>query len=254
MSELGTAVQWSEQSIGAGIQIPPQIEESEEPTFIPDRYEVLLDQFTRIPKHSFNIIAGNTGSGKTNLLKHIIYQNSELFNRIYLLCPTADQDMYQNMLPENWIFNDPDEGTLLKIKEEQTKNPRRSLCLIIDDCIGSKIDLSKSNCLKKFASGGRHLNITTFLLVQDLKSCSTIARANAKLLYLTGVKEYSIKTAFELCRKGFTSVNEFRNFHNQITDNFGVIRLNLTNDFPYPYLVCTVPLCHKIRFIKQKRQ
>ena len=36
------------------------------------------------------IIAGSTNTGKSELMKNIVYKNYKNFNRIYLLCPNAN--------------------------------------------------------------------------------------------------------------------------------------------------------------------
>ena len=52
-----------------------------------------------MPNHTFRmLICGNSGSGKTNLLYHMLIEPSLYFDEIYLYAKNLDQEKYQNLI------------------------------------------------------------------------------------------------------------------------------------------------------------
>jgi Na+-transporting NADH:ubiquinone oxidoreductase subunit NqrC len=84
----------------------------------------------------------------------------------------------------------------------------------------------KNKLLDKIASSGRHYRITTFLLTQDLKKLSPTIRDNASYIFVTKLKEHSLKTCFELSTS-FKSFNEFKEFINRSCQSYRVVRIDL---------------------------
>ena len=55
-----------------------------------------------MPKETFRmLIAGNSGSGKTNLLSHILQSPLIYYDQIHLYAKNLDQDKYINLI-DNW--------------------------------------------------------------------------------------------------------------------------------------------------------
>ena len=54
-----------------------------------------------MPKNTFRmLIAGNSGSGKTNLLSHILQYPLIYYDQIHLYAKNLDQDKYVNLIDE----------------------------------------------------------------------------------------------------------------------------------------------------------
>ena len=65
------------------------------------------------------------------------------------------------------------------------------------------------------------------ILIQNLKHLSPVIHNNADYLYITTLKEYSIKAAFELSR-GFETEKQFKTFMNSVNkEEYRAVRFNL---------------------------
>ena len=54
-----------------------------------------------MPKDTFRmLICGNSGSGKTNLLYHMLIEPLLYYDKIYLYAKNLEQDKYQNLMKE----------------------------------------------------------------------------------------------------------------------------------------------------------
>jgi len=134
-------------------------EQTEEPPELTDLRDALTLKWP-----STVIIAGATDTGKTMLMKNIIYQNALAFNRIYLLSPLADEDVY-NFIPKKYRISNPTEADLIQILEEQKKNKHIKTCIICDDCIG-KINFANGAISKMITTTGRHYDLSLIIVMQ----------------------------------------------------------------------------------------
>jgi len=98
--------------------------------------------------------------------------------------------------------------------------------LIFDDVLGN-MHFQNSNLFDYIASSCCHFRLHAFLLVQDLKKLSPTIRDNCKVLFVTLLKEHSLKTCFELSFN-FGSFQEFKQFMGFSCKDYNVVRFDLT--------------------------
>ena len=190
------------------------------------------------------IIAGQTDTGKTNLVKLLVRKYATTFNRIILLSPTANLQGV-NFLQEKFIIKDVTPGKVEKIISEQEKNRKWKTLLIFDDCIGS-MSFKNSSVFDKLASSGRHYNTTIIHIVQDLNKLSPCIRDNSKYLFITLCKEHQLKTCFQLST-GFESFNQFKDYMKSHCKNYQIVRFNLSGDSETPHLTFKSEVSPKFR-------
>ena len=190
------------------------------------------------------IIAGQTDTGKTNLVKLLVRRYATSFNRIILLSPTANLQGV-NFLQEKFIIKDVTPGKVEKIIAEQEKNKNWKTLLIFDDCIGS-MSFKNSSVFDKLASSGRHYNTTIIHIVQDLNKLSPCIRDNSKYLFITLCKEHQLKTCFQLST-GFESFNQFKDYMKSHCKNYQIVRFNLSGDSETPHLTFKSEVSPKFR-------
>jgi len=171
------------------------------------------------------IIAGMTESGKTNLVKQILRYNAQLFHKIYLICSTVDLQTEYSFLPGQAILPLSEESLAL-IVEEQKRSPKQRTAVILDDVIG-KIRFQQNNHFDHLASTCRHYRLHQFILIQDLKKLSPCLRDNCKVLFVTRLKEHSLKVCYELS-SNFGTFQEFKEFISSVCQNYNVVRMDLT--------------------------
>lgn len=192
------------------------------------------------------IIAGQTDSGKTNLVKYLVYTHALQFNRIILLSPTADLQN-ENFLQKEFIITEVTPEKVERIISEQQKNKKWKTLLIFDDCIGS-MSFKNSSVFDKLASSGRHYNTSTIHIVQDLNKLSPCIRNNSKYLFVTLCKEHQLKTCFELST-GFNSFTEFKEYMKRNCKNYQIVRFNLTGDADCPHLTFKSVISPKFKIV-----
>src|SRR5579875_1802881 len=118
------------------------------------------------------LICGSTKTGKSELMKNIIYKNYKQFNRIFLLCPFAKNEFY-NFIPDKYKIEDPSDADLTLIYNDCQNNPNISTLIIADDCI-SKINFERGVASKIITATGRHINLSLIIVMQYLNNISPI--------------------------------------------------------------------------------
>ena len=200
-----------------------------------------------ISRNTCNIIAGSTNSGKTNLLLNILRLNYKLWNSIYFVCPTLDlQSQYKDIvIQKNILTNERD---IERLFTEQTNNQRRYICIVLDDCI-STISFQSSNIFDKLASSCRHYRITCFILIQDLKKLSPTIRDNCSNLFITKLKEHSLRCCFDLS-SDFPNYKSFKDFMDSACKDYRVVKMNLAAGYDTNTIFVFTPnlLNRKIKF------
>ena len=172
------------------------------------------------------IIAGSTKTGKSELMKNIIYKNYKQFNRIYLLCPFANTDKFYSFIPEKYRIEDPTDGDLTLIYNDCINNKNINTLIIADDCI-SKLNFERGAASKIISATGRHINLSLIIVMQYLNNISPIIRDNSTYLFVTKLKSRSIKTIYDMT-SCFNSEIECKRFLDTTCKDYNVIRFNLT--------------------------
>lgn len=138
------------------------------------------------------IICGNTGSGKTQLLKHLITTElTKKFDYIFIMCPSlefsGDYKEFENhkKIKDN-MFAEYDQeiiSDILQSQEKIIKKYGKKRCpqtiIILDDCLEY---LGFGSLVSKIFFKGRHVNVSCIVLVQKLKGISTLLRINTKYM------------------------------------------------------------------------
>lgn len=204
------------------------------------------DKCIGITKNSFNIVAGSTNSGKTNLILNILRKNYKQWNKIYFVCPTLNlQSQYKGIVHPSRILTS--EKDIDKLLNDQQKNPKCHIAIVLDDCIGT-VSFQSSKIFDKLASSCRHYRITCFILIQDLKKLSPTIRDNSATLFITKLKEHSLRCAFELS-SNFPNYQSFKEFIEKACKDYQVVKMNLAAGYDNDINVFKPPLIsHKIKF------
>jgi len=133
------------------------------------------------------LIAGSSGSGKTQLLKKILKEAQSKYDYFVVLCPSLEFSGDYKDFDEHkkyTQFSEYDPAVISEIMQTQAdiiKRHGKTRCpkvvLILDDCLEF---LKQHSLIEKLFFKGRHINISPIVLVQKLKGVSTILRVNAR--------------------------------------------------------------------------
>ena len=195
------------------------------------------------PKNIFCIIAGATGSGKTNLLLNFLLKDGILdYSSVYIYSPTLHQFAYKYLKK---YYNDIEEKIKQQfnvdvkiaqffdgdeeIKDPSELDPNLKHVMIFDDVMNA--DQSK---IKDYFCRGRHNNVNVFYLCQSLhKIRKHCIRENANTFILFHQDDKTLKYFHETHLSGDMDFLEFKKFCDEAwSKKHGFVTINLWED-PY---------------------
>ena len=174
------------------------------------------------------IMTAPSGSGKSNLLLNLVLQKNWLnWKKLYLICPTSDQPLY-DILHEYGdeigdesieFINDVDDGP-----DPDDLDPTFKNLIVYDDVF---LDSQKNPA--KIFSKGRHKNADCIYLTQKYTQIPKVIRDNSNLLILfNGLDCHGIRGIHQTWCAGDMSLEEFFTFFREAakeTFSFAVIDL-----------------------------
>lgn len=150
---------------------------------------------------SLTLIVGKSGSGKSNVLVHMMTHKQflgDFFDQIFLFSPTAkSDDLVEHLrLDDENIVSQLDYTAVEKLSNiidtQDTKIKARGIksvakdskvLIICDDCISEKVFI-KSDILSRLATAGRHSLISTIILSQSYTKVPRVIRLQSQGLIL----------------------------------------------------------------------
>jgi len=177
---------------------------------------------TIFPKNIFAVIAGSTGSGKTNLMINLLRKAKLLnYNHVYIYSSMLHQPAYRYLKQfytdlEKFIFEN--DTQVVKIAQffdadSEIMNPaeldmNKNHIMIFDDVM-----MEDQRVIKKYFCQGRHNNVNVFYLCQSLhKIAKHCIRENANLFILFRQDDKTLKYFHETHISGDMDFKEFKTF------------------------------------------
>ena len=148
-----------------------------------------------LPKmHCSYLVCGKSGSGKTNVVLHMLKSKSLLggaFDVVLYLCDSADDTMKENLgIPKENYIKDFTEEWLEKLIDKQRQSVEKkgadkadNVMLIFDDIL-SKQKFLNSKILIKLVTECRHYNISCIFNTQSYKRINRTVRLNCRGIIL----------------------------------------------------------------------
>lgn len=227
-----------------------------------ERLKILPSQ---IPKPRFSIaIIGSTGSGKSNLIKNMIYNwYKEYFSEIYIFCGSLDDceeyetlaektkvrmwnrkkgELYKtkkmDMIDKVVIEREPTENSLaelyedLEVEQHEAGKKVRTL-FVFDDQVTNSLFKIKGNTgiINKIQVQGRHINLSVIYTSQKYKMLPQNARSQniTHLILFNGLSKNEIEV-IALEHSGHLSQKEFIDLYNKTTETpFSFMIINMKN-------------------------
>ena len=155
-------------------------------------------KWSYIPYQPYRIlIIGGSGSGKTNALLNLIYNQPDI-DKIYLYAKDPYEEKYQHLIKIREKvgldhFNDPkafmeysnDMQDVYKKFENYNPNKKRKVLIVFDDMIADMINNKKLNSVvtQLFIRGGK-LNISIVFITQSYFKVAKDVRLNSTHLFI----------------------------------------------------------------------
>jgi hypothetical protein len=176
------------------------------------------------------LILGKRNTGKSVLIKHIMYHLREKVDAAVAFCPTeGSQGCYGSFIPPSMIheeFSGPVLDNVLSTQRQQWKRGRGShVMCVLDDCAYDKKTFS-SKPLRNLFMNGRHNRVACILSVQYSLSFPTDLRANCD--YVIACREQIMSNRERLYKHFFgmfSSMDSFNRCFTACTNNYEVLVL-----------------------------
>lgn len=179
------------------------------------------------------LLIGSRNTGKTCLLKDLLYNTRANYDMVVLFTPThSTVAMFAGIIPSNLIFREYNAETMKSIIDEakhlvEEKKPRR-IAIVLDDLVYDSSFL-KSTLMREIALNGRHFYVTLFLTTQYTSAIPVLIRSNID--YVFSMKEMNaanVKRLYESYYSVFPSLSDFRKVLDACTNEYGTIVFDRT--------------------------
>jgi len=139
------------------------------------------------------IFTGKRRSGKTKVMRALCRHNRRWFPEVIVFTRTKSSGEYSRFLPDSRIIQGFDPDLLIEIAKIQRAKVRDmsnglrrdeniNILIILDDCLAERLQWSQE--LNAIFFEGRHLFITLFVSIQDVKGCAPAATGNCDYAFL----------------------------------------------------------------------
>jgi hypothetical protein len=198
-------------------------------------YDMIRPGFTVL----FN---GSRRSGKTRLIKNICQRMRPWFPEVIVFTRTKASAEYFSFIPICRVIEgfDPDLFLdIVKIQRQKKKKMSRgelvdvnmNILIILDDCLADNLTYSKE--LDSAFFEGRHLDITLFVSIQDIKGCAPRATTNCDFAFLF---PFGDERAFEAVKDkycNFISKKQLKGLldHPQIVKKYHVLGIDRAHKY-----------------------
>jgi general stress protein 26 len=191
------------------------------------------------PRNIFMILAGSTGSGKTNLLINMLMNGSVKYDDIKIYTTTPYQDNYQFLrdyfdgvkkqlqLPYDIVtFHNPEDG----IEDPSHLDKSKTHIVVFDDVMNEN-----QKVMTDYFTRGRHNNANVFYLCQSIHQLKKHGiRQNANIFILFHQDDKTLKYFYETHISADMPLEEFKSICRQAwSKDYGFIVINLWQGAKY---------------------
>jgi hypothetical protein len=186
-------------------------------------------------KNKITILIAKRCSGKSILLKKLVNDVKNDFDKIFVICPTENVNNFykkSGIVEQNYIFDNYSEKfgealikKMTEVNKDKNSNELKHVLLILDDCIAD-VNLRTSPSLKKLFVRGRHIAVSIICTSQNLTSLSPLERNNSDFILTGQLNASSLDCLIEDFLPSCISKKDFINYYSKAVLNYGFLILN----------------------------
>lgn len=185
-------------------------------------------------------LIGKRGSGKSTLIKDLIYNMNYKLENIYAISVGEEYDkFYGNFLNKQNIHCKYDDSIISDLMEQQeerltnSKETAESILLILDDCLHKKI--MQNTSFKDLIYNGRNYKIGIIMTMQYPLMMTVDIKCNIDYIFATTSSHDSdIKKIYDYWNRTIPLFDTFKTIYDNVTQNYNNMVINYTayNDMP----------------------
>ena len=173
------------------------------------------------------LLCAKRNSGKSILLRYLISQEKDEFDKIFVICPTEKvAPFYNEFVPQNCVFDSYSDAWVLKLIESMTKikgeGKTKKILLIMDDLVGDANFFSQKG-FKILFTRSRHLGISVAFNSQFLHSIPPLCRNNSDFILCGQMNQASLEILANEFLSGGLTKQEFYQLYKDNTKNYSFL-------------------------------
>lgn len=188
---------------------------------------------TTCKPHRIYLIVGRRGSGKTVLLRYLMYVMKDKIDFAMAFCPTVEsRNMLKEHLPEACVFDrlvqSKVDDTVSLASNLATQGRHKSILMIFDDVLYEKAAF-RTKAIRELFFNGRHYHITAIILTQYLVDIEPSLRSNVD--FCVTFKDNILSNKMRLWKYMFgllSTMEDFVSVHDRCTQNYECLVLDNT--------------------------
>jgi hypothetical protein len=183
--------------------------------------------------HSICMVVARRGSGKTTLIKDLLYHQRRNLDFAVGICPTIGAaEMMRTCIPRSCVYDHLVPRKIDEIVEAAQTivglGKSRGIAVVLDDCVYDK-SFFKSTAMRSIFFNGRHFHITLLLASQYVVSVGPELRAQVD--YVFALRDPVLANRLNLHKMFFgcfATFDDFNSAFEQCTQNFECLVLDNT--------------------------
>lgn len=189
--------------------------------------------FDNVKRHRMWLLIGRRGTGKSVLLRDILYNTRDMYDIVIACSPTFEsQEMLKKCMPSCFVYpyycpTKIDE--LIKISSSLlSEGTTRHFLIVLDDCVYDK-SIFKTSTQRYIAMNGRHIYCTQIILTQYVLDLPPDVRS--QIDYVISLKESILankKKLYTFFFGVFKTLDDFITTMDKCTQNYEAIILDNT--------------------------
>ena len=189
---------------------------------------------TTIKPHRIILLVGKRGTGKSTLIRDLMYHIKHFIDLPFAMTPTEESTtMFEECMPRACIHNEASTNSLASVIAHQRKLgrkklPQQHLLLVLDDMMFDKKVL-KSLEMRDIFMNGRHIKLTFINAMQYVMDMGPDLRTQVD--YVFALRENIISNLTKLWKYFFgmfTTFDDFAKTFKALTEDNGAIVIDNT--------------------------
>ena len=182
------------------------------------------------------LLVGKRGSGKTSLLKQLLFNIRNKVDVCIAMTPTiSTQKDLSKILPSEFIYPSWNEKVIKNLFEQQKKMLKKGsaikhVCLVCDDLMYDK-KLMRGKTMREIFQNGRHYHITLICTAQYLFDLDPSQRSNTDICLCLAENVHSNKEKlFKTFFGFFENYRDFDSVFRACTEDYEALVMDLCNN------------------------